>query len=75
MAAAGTWVTLYWSGLTAGRIVFGLVANRWPLDALVRGALVAIAAAAALIATNPFPTASGSDSRCSGSHAARSSRR
>ena len=58
LAAAGTWVTLYWSGLTAGRVVFGVVANRWPLEALVRGALVAIAAAAALIASDPFPAAS-----------------
>jgi fucose permease len=58
LAAAGTWVTLYWSGLTAGRVIFGLVANRWPLEALVRGALVAIAAAAALIAADPFPAAS-----------------
>lgn len=58
LAAAGTWVTIYWGGLTAGRVVFGLVANRFPLDQLVRGALVAIAAAAALVATDPFASAS-----------------
>ena len=59
LAAAGTWVTLYWISLTAGRVVFGFVANRWRLDGLVRGALAAIAAAAALIATDPFPAAAG----------------
>ena len=58
LATAGTWVTLYWSGLTAGRVVFGFVANRWRLDAMVRGALVAIAAAAGLMAIDPFPAAS-----------------
>jgi fucose permease len=58
LAAAGTWVTIYWGGLTAGRVIFGLVANRFPLDRLVRGALVAIAAAAALVVSDPFPSAS-----------------
>lgn len=58
VAASGTWVTLYWGALTAGRVVFGLLAGRARLDALVRGSLVAIAAAAALIAFDPFRAAS-----------------
>ena len=58
VAAAGTWVTLYWGALTAGRVVFGVLAGRTRLDAMVRGALVAIAAAAALIAFDPFSAAS-----------------
>ncbi len=58
VAVAGTWVTLYWGALTVGRVVFGILAGRARLDALVRGALVAIAAAAALIAFDPFPAAS-----------------
>jgi fucose permease len=75
LAAAGTWVTLYWSGLTAGRVVFGFVANRWRLDALIRAALVAIAGAAALIATDPFPAAAGVGLALLVLHADRSSRR
>ena len=59
LAAAGTWVTLYWSGLTAGRVLFGFVANRWRPDALIRGALATITVAAALVATDPFPAAAG----------------
>jgi fucose permease len=55
VAAAGTWSTLFWVALTAGRVVFGLVANRVPIDALVRTALVAIGVACALVAFDPFP--------------------
>jgi fucose permease len=36
-------------------VVFGVVANRVPIDALVRIALVAIGAGSALVAFDPFP--------------------
>jgi fucose permease len=55
VAAAGTWSTLFWTALTAGRVLFGVVANRVPIDALVRIALVAIGAGSALVAFDPFP--------------------
>jgi fucose permease len=55
VAAAGTWVTLFWSALTAGRVAFGVIANRAPIDTLVRAALAAIGAACALVAFDPFP--------------------
>ncbi len=55
VAAAGTWSTLFWVALTAGRVVFGLVANRIRIDALMRSALLAISAACALVAFDPFP--------------------
>ena len=55
VAAAGTWSTLFWAALTAGRVVFGVVANRFPIEALMRVALVAIAAGSALVAFDPFP--------------------
>ncbi len=58
VAAAGTWVTLYWTALTAGRVLFGLVADSARLDAMLRCALVAMVGAAALLAFDPFPAAS-----------------
>lgn len=59
MGRAGTWVSLFWGSLMAGRLVFGAVANRFSPAALVRGAIIAMLAAAVLFATAPFPRASG----------------
>jgi fucose permease len=58
MARAGTWVSLFWGGLMAGRLAFGAVANRFAPAGLVRSALGAMLAAAALVATAPFAGAS-----------------
>lgn len=57
-ARAGTWVSMFWAGLMAGPIGFGLVANRVPVDILVRVALGGVLAAATLLATHPFPGSS-----------------
>jgi fucose permease len=57
LARAGIFVSVFWGGLMAGRLVFGFVANRVAPSALVRGALVAIAASAALVAIDPLPFA------------------
>jgi fucose permease len=57
MARAGTFVSIYWGGLMAGRLVFGFVANRVTPAALVRGALAAMLAATLLVAFDPFPAA------------------
>jgi fucose permease len=58
MARAGTWVSLFWGGLMAGRLVLGAVANRFAPAALVRSALGAMLAASTLVATAPFASAS-----------------
>jgi fucose permease len=58
MAAAGTWVSIFWGGLLAGRVSLGLVANRVPLDHMVRGALAGVVAAAVALALAPGPRAS-----------------
>jgi fucose permease len=50
---AGTWVSLYWAALTAGRVAFGFIADRVPLDGLLRVAL-----AGALLGTALFSVAS-----------------
>ncbi|HEY8514577.1 MAG TPA: MFS transporter [Candidatus Binatia bacterium] len=49
-SVAGTWVGLFWLGLTAGRFGFGVIAGRAPLVTLLRASLAAIALGAALIA-------------------------
>jgi fucose permease len=49
---AGLWVSLYWGGLTAGRLVFGFVAELRAAGLLLRLCLVSIALGAALIWLN-----------------------
>jgi len=49
MAHAGFGVSLYWTGLTVGRIVFGFVVDRASLATLLRGALLLVIVGAALI--------------------------
>jgi len=47
-AAAGVWVGMYWGALTAGRIVFGVLAGRLPAATLLITALLGAPVAAAL---------------------------
>jgi fucose permease len=51
--AAKFWVGVYWGIFTLGRILFGLVADRVPLNAVLRYALLATTAGAALLWWNP----------------------
>ncbi|MEX2162063.1 MAG: MFS transporter [Anaerolineales bacterium] len=51
--AAKFWVGAYWGVFTIGRILFGLVADKVPLNTFLRGALVAATAGALLLWWNP----------------------
>jgi len=48
-AVAGFWLSVYWGGLTVGRLLASVAAARMSPGALVRGCLVAISAGAALV--------------------------
>lgn len=52
MATAGRWVSMYWGGLTVGRLVAGLIVGRVSTDALVRGCIFSIASGAACLWLN-----------------------
>lgn len=39
-AAAGTWVAVYWGGLTVGRFVFGIVGERMAATLILSGSIV-----------------------------------
>jgi fucose permease len=47
---AGTWVSVYWGGLGAGRVVFGFLVGSAPLHALLRASLLGIVLGAGLVA-------------------------
>ncbi len=47
--SAGTWVSVFWGGLTAGRLVFGFVVGFAPLPALLRSCIAGITLGAALL--------------------------
>ena len=49
------WVGAYWGTFTLGRVLFGLIANRFPADKLLRIAMLCAAAAAGLLWWNPTP--------------------
>jgi fucose permease len=51
--AAGIWVSLYYAGLTAGRVAFGAIAAHVAASALLRLGLIGAVASAALIWWNP----------------------
>ena len=57
MAAAGSAVTLYWSGLLVGRIGFGLAPNRLRPEALLPPSIAGVGAAAAVLALDLAPVA------------------
>jgi fucose permease len=54
-ALAGVSVGLYWGGLTAGRVVFGIAANRFRRGALLRFATVSAPVAALALWWGPAP--------------------
>ncbi|MEK7727836.1 MAG: MFS transporter, partial [candidate division KSB1 bacterium] len=46
---AGTWTSVYWGTLTAGRLLSGFVVNHVPLPRLLRGSIIGIALGAVLM--------------------------
>jgi fucose permease len=52
MMTAGAWVSIYWGGLTAGRLLSGVVAGFVPANRLVRWCIIGIALGAGLIWSN-----------------------
>jgi fucose permease len=52
-ATAGVWVAVYWGSLTLGRVVFGALALRFSLTALLRAGLIGAPLAAAIIWFDP----------------------
>ena len=57
-AVAGACVSAFWGGLTAGRLLGAFVLGRLPVPLVLRGCLVVIAAAAALLAADVADAAS-----------------
>lgn len=49
---AGLWASAYWGSLTIGRIIFGIVLTRIPVNRVLVGAVLGIVAGAALFALN-----------------------
>lgn len=52
---AGIWVSIYWGGLTAGRILSAMIAGRWRMRTLLRICMAGQAAGATLLWINPAP--------------------
>lgn len=52
---AGYWVTLYWTSILAGRVLFGFLVDGIRIDALIRGSTLAALAGTALFVWSPFP--------------------
>jgi fucose permease len=52
MVQAGTWVSVYWGGLTLGRLLSGLVVGFMPVRMLLRHCIVGVAIGAALVWLN-----------------------
>jgi fucose permease len=57
-AVAGAWVSVYWAGLTAGRIVFGLFAGRIAPLVILRTVMVAAPLGAVMVWANVSSLAS-----------------
>jgi fucose permease len=49
------WVGAYWGTFTVGRVLFGLIANRFPADKLLRISMLCATVAAGLLWWNPIP--------------------
>lgn len=47
---AGLWTTAYWASLTVGRILFGIVLTKIPVNRVLSGAITGIAVGTALVA-------------------------
>jgi fucose permease len=54
-AAAGPWVSFFWGAFTGGRIVFGIIANKFNPDKVLRWALFFSLIGIALFWWNPVP--------------------
>lgn len=52
---AGPWVSIYWGVFTGGRILFGLISDRFNTTRLIRWCFVAIFVGAVLFMWNPIP--------------------
>ncbi|MEP7289499.1 MAG: MFS transporter [Chloroflexota bacterium] len=52
---AGLWVSVYWGVFTGGRILFGVVANRFEVDRVLRVCIGGAIVGAALFWWNPVP--------------------
>jgi fucose permease len=55
---AGQWVSIYWASFTVGRIVFGIVANRLPINRSISAVMVITILGALLIWANLSDAAS-----------------
>jgi fucose permease len=55
MERAGLGVSLFWTGLTVGRVLFGLVVDRTSLATWVRGALLLVVLGAGLVCGSTAP--------------------
>ena len=51
-AQAGLWASAYWASLTIGRIIFGILLTKIPVNKVLQGALIGIVAGTSLIAIN-----------------------
>lgn len=58
---AGLWASAYWGSLTAGRIIFGIVLTKIPVNKVLKGALSGIVAGTFLVAAdlNNFSSLAG----------------
>jgi len=52
---AGLWTSMYWGGLTTGRIVFGFVLTRIETNRVIRLALIGIILGTCMVASNIMP--------------------
>ncbi len=57
IAVAGAWVSVYWGCFTAGRILFGFVADRWSEQWVIRTGSLLFGLAALLLWSNIGPAA------------------
>lgn len=53
-AAAGTWVAVYWGGLTAGRFGFGIVGHRLAPKLILDGSVIVALLGIAVLWVDPF---------------------
>ncbi len=52
---AGLWIGIYWGSLTVGRLLFGVIAERFGTTALLRGSMGGILVGVLLLWLNPLP--------------------